>query len=720
MIQWKDETRAIIDAHAKDFNSANFPAIMKTAAGFKEYLKSLGGIFALYAEKNCNCFTVQDFQNTGEFCFGTMAIYGPDYNNGTNYYRWGNAANAFYQNGAKGKCQWGELSELCTTKAKTVNCNYFMDTLFIKAGMFTRSGFHNSCDVPGLIKAFGFAPIRSKADLRVGDLVEMYRKPLSGPVADWRKNSNWYHVAVVGEIEENAIILYDGGSRFVKNCKYKYSIPKTGADLGGDYSGCKGWCGIRVRNLIEGGEMQRFIDLSEHNTSSINWDKVRASGVHVILRMGLRGSMKEYPKHYGKIRLDNHFEDYLAGVKRAGIPYGVYWFPTPISDAEAVEEAEYIIKALRRYGVTLSYPVFLDSEMVNKGKGRADGLSVADRTRYLRIMCERLEAAGVPCGIYASTDWLRNKLDMMEIPRNARINTWCAQYANKCTYDGIYSAWQYTSKAAVPGIAGDVDISIKTGDFYMSKDEKEYSRDTIADKAASFVGVVAGSAKHKDIVNTYNAYGAAHGYPRGYKLQYSDAWCAAFVSAMAIKSGYTSIIPIECGCPQMIALAKAKGIWTENDAYRPSKGDLILYDWNDSGAGDNTGTPDHIGIVESVDGNTITVIEGNYNDAVRRRELSVNGKYIRGFITPKYTAAKPSAQLVSVTAQYRVLRKGMHGDDVAFMQRIIKAKEDGDFGNETFGRLVAYQKAKGVAVIGHPDGVCGRKSWTCIIADARK
>jgi len=79
-------------------------------------------------------------------------------------------------------------------------------------------------------------------------------------------------------------------------------------------------------------------------------------------------------------------------------------------------------------------------------------------------------------------------------------------------------------------------------------------------------------------------------------------------------------------------------IWVENDAYTPSAGDMILYDWDDNGVGDNTGSADHIGIVVSVSGGVIKVIEGNKSNAVDYRELAVNGKYIRGFVTPKYSS----------------------------------------------------------------------------------
>ena len=61
-------------------------------------------------------------------------------------------------------------------------------------------------------------------------------------------------------------------------------------------------------------------------------------------------------------------------------------------------------------------------------------------------------------------------------------------------------------------------------------------------------------------------------------MQYTDAWCATFVSAVAIKLGYTDIMPIECGCNQMITLHKNLGCWKEDDSYTPSAGDVIFYD----------------------------------------------------------------------------------------------------------------------------------------------
>lgn len=164
---------------------------------------------------------------------------------------------------------------------------------------------------------------------------------------------------------------------------------------------------------------------------------------------------------------------------------------------------------------------------------------------------------------------------------------------------------------------------------------------TIVSQAQSWIGYKESNGSHKKIIDVYNSHKPL---ARGYAVKYTDAWCATFVSACAIKVGFTDIIPTECSCGQMIELFKKIGAWVENDAYVPKAGDIIFYDWQDNGKGDNKGYSDHVGIVEKVNGSTITVIEGNKEEVVGRRSLAVNGKYIRGYGVPKYD--KPSPKLL--------------------------------------------------------------------------
>lgn len=160
------------------------------------------------------------------------------------------------------------------------------------------------------------------------------------------------------------------------------------------------------------------------------------------------------------------------------------------------------------------------------------------------------------------------------------------------------------------------------------------SRQAMIAKMQSWIGKNEVDGSFREIIDIYNSHTPR---ARGYKLKYSDEWCAGTVSAAAIATGNTNAVPLEVSCHYMIEGAKAKGIWVENDAYVPQGGDIILYDWQDSGVGDNTGNPDHVGVVEYTSGGVIHVIEGNNGEKVARRELSVNGRYIRGFIVPKYS-----------------------------------------------------------------------------------
>lgn len=153
--------------------------------------------------------------------------------------------------------------------------------------------------------------------------------------------------------------------------------------------------------------------------------------------------------------------------------------------------------------------------------------------------------------------------------------------------------------------------------------------------AASYIGYSEASGKHKRIIDIYNSQSKL---PRNYKVTYTDAWCATYVSAMAILCGMESIIPPECSCYYQVEGFKAFGRWQENDNYIPKPGDVIYYDWQDNGSGDNTGTPDHVGIVETVSEGSIVVIEGNKNDSVERRYITVGARFIRGYGIPDFSA----------------------------------------------------------------------------------
>lgn len=136
--------------------------------------------------------------------------------------------------------------------------------------------------------------------------------------------------------------------------------------------------------------------------------------------------------------------------------------------------------------------------------------------------------------------------------------------------------------------------------------------------AKKYLGAIEGSKKHKEIINGYNKIKPL---PQGYKVKYSDQWCATFVSYIASISNMVKF-PYECSVPRMWNKAKKNKQTTK----RPKKGYLIIYDWN------NNKSLDHVGIVESVKGQVITTIEGNYSDSVKRRKILKTSSCIYGYI----------------------------------------------------------------------------------------
>ena len=170
--------------------------------------------------------------------------------------------------------------------------------------------------------------------------------------------------------------------------------------------------------------------------------------------------------------------------------------------------------------------------------------------------------------------------------------------------------------------------------------EKEL-RQKVVSTALAWLGTREYDTEHQKMLDIYNSQ---RPLPRGTRMLASWPWCAAFVSTVSLQLGLRDIMPTECGCPGMVRLYQELGRWVEDDAYIPSPADVIFYDWQDTGYGDNVGHPDHVGIVTACDGQTMTIIEGNCDSAVKTRSLAVNARFIRGFGIPDFASKADGAE----------------------------------------------------------------------------
>ena len=296
-------------------------------------------------------------------------------------------------------------------------------------------------------------------------------------------------------------------------------------------------------------------------------------------------------------------------------------------------------------------------------------------------------------------------------------------------------------------------------------------RARVCRQAERWLGCRESDGSHRAIIDLYNRI---RPLPRGYKMRYDDPWCAAFVSAVGAACDLTDTILPECGCEPMIALYQAAGRWEEADDAAPRPGDLIFYDWADSGAGDCVGAADHVGLVTENDDDLLTVIEGNLSDAVGSRKIYAGARFVRGYARPDYLSAAlaspadpvgagvlagpsspsdpvgagapdgPSADLTALASPsdpvgagvldgpsspspdsaltpLPLLRRGDRGAAVRSAQLLLIARgyrcgpwgADGDFGAATLGAVYRFQQGRRLAM----DGEIGPLTWAKLVGE---
>ena len=183
------------------------------------------------------------------------------------------------------------------------------------------------------------------------------------------------------------------------------------------------------------------IDVSEWQ-GTIDWRKVAKDGVQfAVIHAGYGRELSQK---------DKCFERNYAGARAAGIKVGAFWYSYADSVARAEQEARTCLKVLD--GKHLDLPVFFDQEY----EPGILKLSTKTRTDIVLKFLETIKAAGRPCGLYSSTDFITTKL---QANRLTAYPLWIAEYGSKLHYTGKVWAWQYTSKGRVAGIRGNVDCN---------------------------------------------------------------------------------------------------------------------------------------------------------------------------------------------------------------------------------------------------------------------
>ena len=227
------------------------------------------------------------------------------------------------------------------------------------------------------------------------------------------------------------------------------------------------------------------------------------------------------------------------------------------------------------------------------------------------------------------------------------------------------------------------------------------------------------------------------GYYNGNKNGY--AWCDVFVDWCFFKAfGKTEGQLVECqtgtlgaACPYSASYYKAQGRYDRS----PKVGDQVFFQQG--------GELVHTGLVVGVSGSTITCVEGNASNMVKKTSYNLSNSYVSGFGHPKYDGSSsgssggsssnggssPATPKVGAacTVTLHTLTKGCTGAEVKTIQRICFARGckgadgkdvevDGDYGSNTAGAVKKLQQQLFPGKSSEWDGECGPKTWAAALA----
>lgn len=189
------------------------------------------------------------------------------------------------------------------------------------------------------------------------------------------------------------------------------------------------------------------IDISTHQKSyNIDYDELAANISGAILRVGYTG--------YGdgsSLYEDAQFQTHYDELSARGVPLGAYWYSCADTEEEGRQEAEKMIELMGSRG--FAYPIYWDTEdPYHQKTAGPEKLTLAGKA-----FLSTLEKAGYYAGIYASSSWLKNQLQMDEL---SDYDVWVAHYDTSApSYHGDYGMWQYTSKERLPGYEYNLDAN---------------------------------------------------------------------------------------------------------------------------------------------------------------------------------------------------------------------------------------------------------------------
>ena len=186
------------------------------------------------------------------------------------------------------------------------------------------------------------------------------------------------------------------------------------------------------------------IDVSKWQ-GAIDFSKVKKAGAEfVIIRVGHQNGVG------GEYVLDPYFKRNISDAIENDLDVGIYFYSYADSKKEARKQAEWVIKQIKDYDITL--PIAFDFESFTSFNSM--NLSLYQLNEVAESYFSTLEDAGYDTMLYGSKNYLN------AIWKYNTNKVWLAHYTDKTDYDKDYMMWQLCQDGVIDGINGFVDIDI--------------------------------------------------------------------------------------------------------------------------------------------------------------------------------------------------------------------------------------------------------------------
>ena len=186
------------------------------------------------------------------------------------------------------------------------------------------------------------------------------------------------------------------------------------------------------------------IDVSKWQ-GAIDFSKVKEAGAEfVIIRVGHQNGVG------GEYVLDPYFKRNIKEALENKLKVGIYFYSYADNKKEARKQAEWVIKQIKDYDITLS--IAFDFECFSSFNSM--NLSLHDLNEVAETYFSTLEAKGYDTMLYGSKNYLN------AIWKYNTNKVWLAHYTDKTDYDKDYIMWQLCQDGVIDGINGFVDIDI--------------------------------------------------------------------------------------------------------------------------------------------------------------------------------------------------------------------------------------------------------------------